>query len=194
MAGLSSSLFSPSLHHLHLSRSPAAAVFSITRSRPKMQRSGGRIFKFLSTMASSSSTPSRQANLKVQKTEQEWRTVLSPEQFRILRQKGTEWAGTGKYDKFSEDGIYECAGCGTPLYKSMTKFNSGCGWPAFYEGLPGAINQTVDADGHRIEITCSACGGHLGHVFKGERFPTPTDERHCVNSISLKFVPAKVNE
>ncbi|XP_031391009.1 peptide methionine sulfoxide reductase B5-like isoform X1 [Punica granatum] len=130
------------------------------------------------------------AQRSVQKSEGEWRAILSPEQFRILRQKGTEYPGTGKYDKYFEEGVYECAGCGTPLYKSTTKFNSGCGWPAFYEGLPGAINCTPDPDGMRTEITCAACGGHLGHVFRGEGFPTPTNERHCVNSISLKFVPA----
>ncbi|XP_059653149.1 peptide methionine sulfoxide reductase B5-like [Cornus florida] len=127
----------------------------------------------------------------VQKSDEDWRAVLSPEQFRILRQKGTEYPGTGEYDKFFGEGVYNCAGCGTPLYRSTTKFNSGCGWPAFYEGLPGAINRTVDPDGMRIEITCAACGGHLGHVFKGEGFPTPTNERHCVNSISLKFLPAE---
>ncbi|XP_030464942.2 peptide methionine sulfoxide reductase B5-like [Syzygium oleosum] len=126
----------------------------------------------------------------VRKSEEEWQAVLSPEQFRILRLKGTEYPGTGEYDKYFEEGVYTCAGCGTPLYRSTTKFNSGCGWPAFYEGLPGAINCILDPDGMRTEITCAACGGHLGHVFKGEGFPTPTDERHCVNSISLKFVPA----
>ncbi|KAI3841767.1 hypothetical protein MKX03_035636 [Papaver bracteatum] len=125
----------------------------------------------------------------VQKSEEEWRAILSPEQFRILRQKGTEYPGTGEYNKFYGDGVYTCAGCNTPLYKSTTKFDSGCGWPAFFEGLPGAITRTADPDGRRIEITCTACGGHLGHVFKGEGFKTPTDERHCVNSVSLKFSP-----
>ncbi|KAK9183801.1 hypothetical protein WN943_024146 [Citrus x changshan-huyou] len=94
------------------------------------------------------------------------------------------YPGTGEYDKHFEEGIYNCSACGTPLYKSTTKFNSGCGWPAFYEGLPGAINCSPDPDGLRIEITCAACGGHLGHVFKGEGFPTPTDERHCPASFS----------
>ncbi|XP_047334321.1 peptide methionine sulfoxide reductase B5-like [Impatiens glandulifera] len=126
----------------------------------------------------------------VQKSEEEWRAILSPEQFRILRQKGTEARGTGEYDKFYDDGIYNCAGCDTPLYKSSTKFNSGCGWPAFFEGLPGAIVRTADPDGRRTEITCAACGGHLGHVFKGEGFKNPIDERHCVNSVSVKFLPA----
>lgn len=129
--------------------------------------------------------------------------------------------GTGEYDKLYEEGVYNCAGCGTPLYKSSTKFDSGCGWPSFYEGFPGAINRSVsnfrkfiiqhsffligwklclcwiygscnfqpDPDGRRTEITCAGCGGHLGHVTKGEGYKTPTDERHCVNSISVKFVP-----
>ncbi|CAN4112003.1 unnamed protein product [Withania somnifera] len=125
----------------------------------------------------------------IQKSEEEWRAILSPEQFRILRQKGTENRGSGEYNKFFGVGTYLCAGCGTPLYRSTTKFNSPCGWPSFYEGLPGAINRNPDPDGMRMEITCAACGGHLGHVFKDEGFRTPTNERHCVNSISLKFKP-----
>jgi peptide-methionine (R)-S-oxide reductase len=114
---------------------------------------------------------------------------LSPEQFRILRQKGTESPGTGKYNKHDKEGVYCCTGCDTPLYKSATKFNSGCGWPAFFDAIPGAVNRQEDRSGFmvRTEITCAACGGHLGHIFKGEGFPTPTDERHCVNSISLNF-------
>ncbi|KQK06338.1 peptide methionine sulfoxide reductase B5 [Brachypodium distachyon] len=148
-------------------------------------RMAGRRFPGVVAMSSSAPTSG-----PVQKSEEEWEAVLTPEQFRILRRKGTEYPGTGEYDKFFDEGIYGCAGCGTPLYKSSTKFNSGCGWPAFYEGFPGAIKRTADPDGRRVEITCAACDGHLGHVFKGEGFNTPTDERHCVNSISLKFIPA----
>jgi len=125
----------------------------------------------------------------VTKSEEEWRTVLSREQFRILRQKGTERAGTGEYEHHKDDGVYHCAGSDAPLYKSTTKFSSGCGWPAFFDAVPGAVVRHTDKSMGitRTEITCAACGGHLGHVFKGEGFSTPTDERHCVNSISLKF-------
>ncbi|WVY93203.1 hypothetical protein V8G54_032291 [Vigna mungo] len=129
----------------------------------------------------------------VNKTEEEWKVILSPrtvsdpsqERNRNLCRK----KGTGEYDKLYEEGVYNCAGCGTPLYKSSRKFDSGCGWPSFYEGFPGAINRSPDPDGRRTEITCAGCGGHLGHVTKGEGYKTPTDERHCVNSISVKFVP-----
>jgi len=123
------------------------------------------------------------------KSDQEWQAILTPEQFRVLRKQATERPGTGKYDKFSEEGIYTCAGCGTPLYKSTTKFDSGCGWPAFFDAIPGAVTRHEDRSlfSVRTEIVCTACGGHLGHVFKGEGFKTPTDERHCVNSVSLNF-------
>ncbi|KAI9429366.1 methionine sulfoxide reductase [Lactarius indigo] len=123
------------------------------------------------------------------KSDDEWRAVLNPEQFRVLRLKGTERAGTGEYEHNKTTGVYSCAACDTPLYKSSTKFDSGCGWPAFYDAIPGAVSRHEDLSlgTVRTEITCTACGGHLGHVFKGEGFKTPTDERHCVNSISLSF-------
>ncbi|KAL7750974.1 Peptide methionine sulfoxide reductase B5 [Sorochytrium milnesiophthora] len=129
----------------------------------------------------------------VSKTDDEWRAILSPEQFRILRQAGTEAAGTGQYNKHYKEGVYSCAGCGTPLYKSTTKFDSGCGWPAFFDAIPGAVGRREDSKFGmvRTEIVCNACGGHLGHVFKGEGFKTPTDERHCVNSVSLSFKDGK---
>ncbi|KAF9570932.1 hypothetical protein EC968_001181 [Mortierella alpina] len=140
-----------------------------------------------STSSSSSTPAANMAHLTHPKSEEEWRAVLSPEQFRVLRQKGTERPNTGEYNKHTDKGVYTCAGCHTPLYTSTTKFSSGCGWPAFFDAIPGAVGRHADADGHRVEIVCNACGGHLGHVFKGEGFATPTDERHCVNSVSLKF-------
>ncbi|KAK4051995.1 hypothetical protein OIO90_004525 [Microbotryomycetes sp. JL221] len=126
------------------------------------------------------------------KSEDEWRVQLSSEQFRILRKKGTEMAGTGEYDShYPSKGVYECAGCGSPLYNYSTKFKSGCGWPAFFDSIPGAVVQKTDSSWgmQRTEILCAQCGGHLGHLFKGEGFPTPTDERACVNSVSIKYNP-----
>ncbi|KAI9100353.1 peptide methionine sulfoxide reductase msrB [Phlyctochytrium arcticum] len=127
--------------------------------------------------------------MSVQKSDEEWRAILSPEQFRVLREKGTEAPGTGQYNKTKVSGTYTCAGCNAPLYTSKTKFDSGCGWPAFFDAIPGAVTRhTDDSMGmERTEIVCTNCGGHLGHVFKGEKFDTPTDERHCVNSVSLSF-------
>merc|ERR1711879_79543 len=132
-----------------------------------------------------------EGDYKVQKSDSEWRAELSPEQFRILRQKGTEMAGSHPFDRKSpaDQGVYTCAGCDAPLYTSKQKFKSGCGWPAFYDTVPGAVIRKEDRSMfmNRIEIMCANCGGHLGHVFKGEGFDTPTDERHCVNGISLNF-------
>jgi peptide-methionine (R)-S-oxide reductase len=114
------------------------------------------------------------------------------EQFRVLREKDTEAPFTGKYDKhMPEEGVYTCAACDAPLYKANHKFKSGCGWPAYFDSIPGAVARHTDRSlgRARTEIVCSNCGGHLGHVFKGEGYATPTDERHCVNSVSLKFSP-----
>jgi len=126
----------------------------------------------------------------VKKSDEEWKQDLSPEEFYILREKGTERPGTGKYDKFyPKDGHFVCAGCRQPLYSAAAKFDSGCGWPAFDRIVEGAVvTQTDSSMGMtRVEILCGGCGGHLGHVFEGERM-TPTNERHCVNSLSVKYV------
>ncbi|MGB8646960.1 MAG: methionine-R-sulfoxide reductase [Anaerolineae bacterium] len=117
----------------------------------------------------------------------EW-NKLTPAEERVIVRKGTEYAFTGEYDKFFQEGTYVCRRCNTPLYTSDRKFNSGCGWPAFDQEIAGAVKRLPDPDGRRIEIECAACGAHLGHVFEGERF-TETNSRHCVNSISLKFIP-----
>ncbi len=126
---------------------------------------------------------------EVQKTEQEWKETLSPEEFRVLRKHGTERAGTSPLDKLYDEGQYECSGCGQTLFTSETKFNSGTGWPSFYQPIDKAIATTTDRYLFmvRTEVHCSRCGGHLGHVFNDG--PPPTGQRYCINGVSLNFVP-----
>ena len=138
-----------------------------------------------------SSNKKQNISNKMKKTEAEWKRSLTDQEYRILREKGTERAFTGKYDGHFEEGVYNCAGCGTQLFESETKYRSGCGWPAFYDAIPGAIEEHDDntLGMRRIEITCSKCDGHLGHVFNDG--PKPTGLRYCVNSVSMDFQPSK---
>lgn len=129
---------------------------------------------------------------KVEKTEAEWQAGLTPEQYRVLREKGTEAPFTGEYDSTFDSGTYSCAACGTKLFSSQTKFDAHCGWPSFYDTLPGTVKLHADDSLSmvRTEVTCATCGGHLGHVFEGEGLNVPTDQRYCINSLSLQFEPS----
>jgi peptide-methionine (R)-S-oxide reductase len=126
---------------------------------------------------------------EIMKTDEEWKKILSPEQFEVLRKHGTERAGTSKLDKTYDPGMYNCAACDLPLYSSESKFNSGTGWPSFFKPLDNAIGTSVDKSffSTRTEVHCRRCGGHLGHVF--EDGPKPTGLRYCMNGVSLKFIP-----
>jgi len=129
-----------------------------------------------------------------QKTDSDWKQVLSPEQFAVLREKATEAPFSGEYDGLFANGVYACAACGQVLFDSAKKFDAHCGWPSFYDAKPGAVVFHTDTTMgmERTEVTCSNCGGHLGHVFEGEKLGTPTDQRFCINSLSLKFDPREL--
>ena len=127
---------------------------------------------------------------KVEKPDSEWRRILSPEQFQVLRQHGTERAGTSPLDKEKREGMFVCAGCGQKLFSSQAKFDSGTGWPSFWQPLDQAIETTTDRKFFmtRTEVHCRRCAGHLGHVF--EDGPAPTGLRYCMNGVAMKFEPS----
>lgn len=140
-------------------------------------------------------TPPPQPAAKVEKTDEEWKKILTPEQYRILRKAGTEPPNGQVYKEFKHqgEGTYYCGGCNAELFTSKEKFDSGCGWPSFYD--PSKAKNVIARDDFsggmvRTEVICAKCDGHLGHVFKGEGFDTPTDQRYCINGLALKFVPA----
>jgi peptide-methionine (R)-S-oxide reductase len=133
---------------------------------------------------------------KVTKTDEEWKKLLTPEQYRILREAGTERPDGAVYHEFKKQGAgtYHCAGCGALLFSSNEKFDSRCGWPSFYDPAKAENVKTrkdMSIGRVRVEVNCAKCDGHLGHVFEGEGFNTPTDKRYCINGVGLKFVPAK---
>lgn len=127
------------------------------------------------------------------RSDSEWRAALSREEYHVLRQAGTERAWKGEYTDNKQVGVYSCRACDTELFRSTEKFDSHCGWPSFFSPLAGErIEEIVDRSGGmvRTEVRCAACGSHLGHVFAGEGYGTPTDLRYCINSISMRFQPA----
>jgi peptide-methionine (R)-S-oxide reductase len=125
----------------------------------------------------------------VVKTDEEWQCSLTPEQYHVLREHGTEPAGTSPLDREKREGMFRCAGCGVELFSSNTKFDSGTGWPSFYQPIEGAVDEEVDRSHFmtRTEVHCARCGGHLGHVF--EDGPLPTGMRYCINGVALDFEP-----
>lgn len=130
----------------------------------------------------------------LQLSEQEWRARLTPQEFHVLREAGTERPFSGEYETLADEGVYRCRACGAELFRSTEKFDAHCGWPSFFSPLAEDRVTYITDDSlgmRRTEVRCATCGSHLGHVFEGEGFPTPTDLRYCINSISLTFEPAR---
>src|SRR4051794_2468729 len=129
---------------------------------------------------------------KVDKSDAEWREQLAPDEYAVLRKGGTERAFMGEYTDTETEGVYSCRACGAELFRSDHKFHSHCGWPSFYQPLAGDTVEYIEDTSHgmkRVEVRCGSCGSHLGHVFEGEGYETPTDQRYCINSISLRLEP-----
>jgi peptide-methionine (R)-S-oxide reductase len=128
---------------------------------------------------------------EITKSDAEWRRILTPQQYYVLRQHGTEYAGSSPLDREKRAGVFHCAGCDLPLFSSDTKYDSGTGWPSFWQPLPNAIGTSIDRSffSVRTEVHCRRCGGHLGHVFNDG--PAPTGLRYCMNGVAMKFKPAK---
>lgn len=127
------------------------------------------------------------------RSEEEWRAQLTPEEYRVLRAAGTEAPFTGEYTDSHDEGVYRCRACGVELFRSEAKFDSHCGWPSFFTPLAAdsvVLLSDTSLGMARTEVRCASCGGHLGHVFSGEGYGTPTDERYCINSVSMTFEPA----
>jgi peptide-methionine (R)-S-oxide reductase len=132
---------------------------------------------------------------QVQKSEDEWRAQLSKEEYRVLRKAGTEAPYKGEYTDTETEGVYSCRACGSELFRSTEKFHSHCGWPSFYDPADSSAVELISDRSLgmvRTEVRCAKCGSHLGHVFEGEGYPTPTDQRYCINSISLTLEPREV--
>jgi peptide-methionine (R)-S-oxide reductase len=142
-----------------------------------------------SARTSASAAETSEERFEIMKTEEEWKKILTPEQFQVLRKHGTERAGTSPLDKTYDPGTYVCAACDLPLYTSETKFNSGTGWPSFFKPIDNAIGTRDDSSFFmtRTEVHCRRCGGHLGHVFNDG--PKPTGLRYCMNGVAMKFIP-----
>ncbi|KDN82640.1 peptide-methionine (R)-S-oxide reductase MsrB [Kitasatospora cheerisanensis] len=131
---------------------------------------------------------------EVQKSDAEWKAELSPEEYHVLREAGTERPFVGEYTDTKTVGVYSCRACGAELFSSETKFDSHCGWPSYYAPLAGDSVEYLEDSTlgmRRVEVRCKKCGSHLGHVFEGEGYDTPTDQRYCINSISLRLKPAE---
>ncbi|GAA2710865.1 MULTISPECIES: peptide-methionine (R)-S-oxide reductase MsrB [Streptomyces] len=129
---------------------------------------------------------------EVDKTDEQWRAELSPEEYRVLREAGTEPAFRGEYTDTTTPGVYSCRACGAELFRSTEKFASHCGWPSFFDPKDTDAVELLEDRSYgmvRTEVRCARCGSHLGHVFEGEGYPTPTDQRYCINSISLRLEP-----